>query len=104
MLDRIIQHCVKIVIEPIVEAKFYEHSYGFRPYRSTHHAISRCASLINKVRYQYVIEGDSKGYFDNINHAILMRKLHSIGIIDKRVLMIIRKNTQSRNNGGLQVL
>ncbi|NRD80884.1 group II intron reverse transcriptase/maturase [Bacillus sp. BRMEA1] len=91
MLDRIIQQCVKIVIEPIIEAKMYEHSYGFRPYRSTHHAISRCASLINKGRYQYVIEGDIKGYFDNINHSILLRKLHNIGIIDKRVLMLIRK-------------
>lgn len=91
MLDRIIQQCVRIVIEPIIEAKLYDHSYGFRPYRSTHHAISRCASLINKGRYQYVIEGDIKGYFDNINHAILLRKLHNIGIIDKRVLMLIRK-------------
>ena len=38
-LDRIIQECVRIVLEPICEAKFYPHSYGFRPYRAQKHAI-----------------------------------------------------------------
>ncbi|WP_077591058.1 group II intron reverse transcriptase/maturase [Planococcus lenghuensis] len=95
MLDRIIQQCIKIVIEPIIEAKLYEHSYGFRPYRSTHHAIARVAHLINIGRYEYVIEGDIKGYFDNIDHAVLMRKLHKIGIIDKRVLALIKKMLKS---------
>lgn len=91
MLDRIIQQCVRIVIEPIVEARFYPHSYGFRPLRSTHHAIARVAHLMNIGRYRYAIEGDIKGYFDNIDHAILIRKLHNMGIIDKRVLVIIKK-------------
>lgn len=39
--DRLIQQCIKQVLEPICEAKFYSHSYGFRPNRSTHHAIAR---------------------------------------------------------------
>lgn len=46
--DRIIQQCIKQVLEPICEAKFYNHSYGFRPNRSTKHAIARCMFLINK--------------------------------------------------------
>ncbi len=91
MLDRIIQQCVKIVLEPILEAKFYPHSYGFRPYRSTHHAISRICHLMNMGRFKYVIEGDIKGYFDNIDHSILINKLKKAGIIDSRVLAIIRK-------------
>lgn len=95
MLDRIIQQCFKIVIEPIVEAKLYEHSYGFRPYRSTHDAIARIAHLINIGRYRYVIEGDIKGYFDNIDHSVLISKLHRIGIIDKRVLALIKKMLKS---------
>ncbi|MCI1693571.1 group II intron reverse transcriptase/maturase [Aneurinibacillus aneurinilyticus] len=89
--DRIIQECTRIVIEPILEAKFYPHSYGFRPYRSTHHAIARLASLINVGEYKFAIEGDIKGYFDNINHSLLLRKLHKLGIIDRRVLMVIKK-------------
>jgi len=91
IIDRIIQQCVKIVIEPIVEAKFYSHSYGFRPMRSAHHAISRIAHLMNMGRYQFVIEGDIKGYFDNIDHAILKRKIRKMGIIDKRVIALIDK-------------
>ncbi|HFK1424885.1 MULTISPECIES: group II intron reverse transcriptase/maturase [Bacillus] len=91
MLDRIIQQCVKIVLEPILEAKFYPHSYGFRPNRSTHHAISRICHLMNMGRFKYVIEGDIKGYFDNIDHSILINKLKKAGIIDSRVLAIIRK-------------
>ena len=45
--DRIIQQCIKQVLEPICEAKFHKHSYGFRPNRSTEHAIARCMSLMN---------------------------------------------------------
>jgi len=40
ILDRIIQECIRIVIEPICEARFYPHSYGFRPYRAQKHAIA----------------------------------------------------------------
>lgn len=47
MLDRIIQECIRIVIEPICEAKFYPHSYGFRPYRATKHAIADIVHQIN---------------------------------------------------------
>lgn len=41
IIDRIVQQCIKQVIEPIVEAKFYYHSYGFRPDRSAENAIAR---------------------------------------------------------------
>jgi RNA-directed DNA polymerase len=44
--DRIIQECVRMVIEPILEAQFFERSYGFRPMRSTEHAFSRVSNLI----------------------------------------------------------
>jgi group II intron reverse transcriptase/maturase len=90
ILDRIIQECLRIVLEPIVEAKFYGHSYGFRPYRSTSHAMARIVSIINKQRY-WCIEGDIKGFFDNVNHRLLINKMRRIGILDKRVLAIIKK-------------
>jgi len=94
VLDRIIQECMRIVIEPICEAKFYPHSYGFRPYRAQKHAIRGIVNVIN-ASYKsldqpvWAIEGDIKGYFDNINHRILMKKLWRIGIHDKRVLKMI---------------
>ena len=45
--DRLIQQCIKQILEPICEAKFHKHSYGFRPNRSTHHAMARAVFLIN---------------------------------------------------------
>lgn len=47
MIDRLVQQCIKQVLEPICEAKFHPHSYGFRPNRSTKHAIARLNSLVN---------------------------------------------------------
>lgn len=94
MLDRIIQECLRIVIEPIAEAKFYPHSYGFRPYRAAKHAVKCITNIIStrsKDKPIYAIEGDIKGYFDNINHRRLLKKLWNIGIHDKRVLAIIRE-------------
>ena len=45
--DRLVQQCILQVLEPICEPKFHNHSYGFRPNRDTHHAISRTVSMIN---------------------------------------------------------
>lgn len=93
-LDRIIQECVRIIIEPICEARFYPHSYGFRPYRAQKHAIRDIINVINASckspdQPVWAVEGDIKGCFDNINHRILLKKLWNIGIHDKRVLKII---------------
>lgn len=60
MDDRIIQQCIKQVLEPICEAKFHKHSYGFRPNRSTEHAISRAMSLIHVGKLHYVVDIDIK--------------------------------------------
>ena len=94
ILDRIIQECMRIILEPVCEAKFYPHSYGFRPYRAQKHSIRDIVNVINagcKSQDQAVwaVEGDIKGCFDNINHRILLGKLWRIGIHDKRVLKII---------------
>ena len=94
ILDRIIQECVRIVIEPICEAQFYPHSYGFRPYRAQKHAVRDIVNVINasyKSSEQpfWALEGDIKGCFDNINHRLLLQKLWRLGIHDKRLIKII---------------
>lgn len=91
MRDRLIQQMIKQVLEPICEAKFHKHSYGFRPNRSAHHAIARCNHLINANQCHYVVDIDIKGFFDNVNHRKLLHQLYTIGITDKRVLAIIAK-------------
>ena len=94
VLDRIIQECVRLIIEPICEAKFYPHSYGFRPYRAQKHAIRHIVNVINggcrsPAQAVWAVEGDIRGCFDNINHRILLQKVWRMGIHDKRVLKII---------------
>jgi RNA-directed DNA polymerase len=91
IMDRIIQQCFKQVLEPIAEAEFYNHSYGFRPLRSTHYAIARVQQLINLAGLHFVVDIDIKGFFDNINHKILLKQLWNIGIQDRKVLKIISK-------------
>lgn len=91
MRDRIIQQCFKQVLEPIVEARFYKHSYGFRPDRSTKHAIYRVHQLIHRAKLHYVVDIDIKGFFDNVNHRKLIKQLWNIGIHDRKVLRIISK-------------
>ena len=100
ILDRIIQECIRIIIEPICEAKFYPHSYGFRPYRAQKHAIADICHTLNVPakpgnKAVFALEGDIKGCFDNINHRILLQKLWRIGIHDKRIITIIRQTLKA---------
>ena len=83
--DRIVQECMKLVLEPILEAQFFAHSYGFRPMRDAEMALAR----INQVSHVSA-EGDISKCFDNIDHSILLRRLYHIGIKDRRVLQIIK--------------
>lgn len=89
--DRIFQQCILQVLDPICEAKFHKHSYGFRPNRSTHHAKARLESLINMVGLYHCIDVDIKGFFDNVHHSKLLKQIWSLGIKDKALLSIISK-------------
>lgn len=91
ILDRIIQQCILQVLEPICEAKFHKHSYGFRPNRSTEHAIARATSLVNLTKLHFVVDVDIEGFFDNIDHSKLLKQIWSMGIRDKRLICILSK-------------
>lgn len=97
--DRLIQQCIKQILEPICEARFYNHSYGFRPNRGTHHAIARAMTLANIGKLHYVVDIDIKGFFDNVDHSKLLKQLWSIGIQDKNLLCIISKLLKSEIEG-----
>lgn len=62
--DRIFQQCILQVLEPICEAKFHKHSYGFRPNRSTHHAKARFEFLINQTGLYHCIDVDIEKFSD----------------------------------------
>jgi RNA-directed DNA polymerase len=97
--DRIIQQCILQVLEPICEAKFHKHSYGFRPNRSTHHAKARFESLINMVGLYHCIDVDIKGFFDNVHHSKLLKQIWSLGIKDKALLSIISRLLKAEIEG-----
>lgn len=97
--DRLIQQCIKQILEPICEAKFYNHSYGFRQNRSTHHAIARAMTLANIGKLHHVVDVDIKGFFDNVDHSKLLKQLWSIGIQDKNLICIISKLLKAEIEG-----
>ena len=89
--DRLVQQCILQVMEPICEAKFYKHSYGFRPLKGAKEAIARAYRLAQRSHLHYVVDIDIKGFFDNINHGKLLKQIWSLGIRDKSLLAIISK-------------
>lgn len=93
--DRIIQQCIRQVIEPICEAKFYKHSYGFRQGRRAEHALGRLYSLTGRHGMSYAIVMDIEGFFDNVDHTKLLKQLWHIGIQDRTILKLINKILKS---------
>ena len=61
IMDRLVQQCVLQVLEPICEAKFHDHSYGFRPNRSQQHAISQVHKNMQLSHLHYVVDIDING-------------------------------------------
>ncbi|QSO52864.1 hypothetical protein JZ785_02740 [Alicyclobacillus curvatus] len=89
IVDRVAQDVVRSILEPIYEGKQHPHSYGFRPFRGTHHAIERVRFLIGRHRYEWIVELDIKGFFDNVDHEILLSLLRRT-IHDRRLTRVIR--------------
>lgn len=89
IMDRLIQQCVLQVMEPICEAKFHDHSYGFRPNRNQQHAIAQVHKDMQRSNLHYVVDIDIKGFFDNVNHGKLLKQLWTMGIHDKKLLSIL---------------
>lgn len=89
IMDRLIQQCILQVLEPICEAKFHERSSGFRPNRSTEHAIAQAYKYMQVSKLHYVVDIDIKSFFDNVSHGKLLKQLWYLGIRDKKLLSII---------------
>lgn len=87
--DRVVQMAAELVLEPAFEAGFKACSYGFRPERSATQALEALRLAGNR-GCRHVVDADIKGFFDNIDHDILM-KLVARRISDRRVLKLLRK-------------
>lgn len=89
--DRLIQQCIKQVMEPICEAKFSNNSYGFRPMRSVENAIQATYFRLQRSNLHYVIEYDIKGFFDEVDHSKLIKQIWAIGIRDKHLIYVLKQ-------------
>lgn len=87
--DRLVQQCILQVLEPICEAKFHSKSFGFRPNRSTEHAVAQVYKYMQVDNLRYAVDIDIKGFFDNVDHGKLLKQIWTLGIRDKRLLSII---------------
>jgi RNA-directed DNA polymerase len=91
--DRVVQQALRMVLEPIYERRFAEHSYGFRPGRSCHDALRRVnGQLVGG--YHHVVDIDIKGYFDTINQERLL-KLLAEDVADGAVIALIKQLLKS---------
>ena len=86
--DKLVQEVTRMILEAIYEGQFQDCSHGFRPKRSCHTALNKIQKTFTGTKW--FIEGDIKGFFDNINHEILIGILAE-RISDERFLRLIRK-------------
>ena len=85
--DRVVQAALRLVLEPIFERDFAEHSYGFRPNRGCKDALRRVDGLL-KQGYTWIVDADLKSYFDTIPHEPLMERVAE-KVSDGRVLVLV---------------
>ncbi len=86
--DRIVQAAVKLLLEPIFDEDFLDCSYGFRPERSAHQALTEIREAVRTGK-QSVYDADLKGYFDSIPHDKLMLSLKT-RVVDRSILNLIK--------------
>ena len=88
--DKLVQGAMAEVLNEIYENIFLDCSYGFRPHRNCHQAISQINWLLMTKKINFILDCDVKGFFDNVDHNILMELLEII-IADKNFLRYIKR-------------
>src|SRR5919106_7056986 len=85
--DRVVQTALRLVLEPIFDVTFADHSYGFRPRRGAKDALRRVDALL-RAGYRFVVDADFQAYFDTIPHAPLRAQV-AAKVSDGRVLALV---------------
>lgn len=91
--DRVVQQAALLILEPIFEADFQDCSYGFRPGRNAHDALTEIRGHLQN-GYQAVYDADLKSYFDTIEHNKLLACVRH-RIADRQVVKLIRQWLQA---------
>lgn len=87
--DRVAQEVIRSIIDPVFEPQFHDDSYGFRKGRNAHQAVERLMAL-HALGYDYVVDADITGFFDNIVHK-LIEDLVAEEIADGNIIKIIKE-------------
>ena len=87
VMDRVVQQALRQVLQPILDERFSESSYGFRPRRSAHDAVRAAQEYVQEGK-DWVVDIDIAQFFDHVNPDILMQRMAEV-IRDKRVLRLI---------------
>jgi RNA-directed DNA polymerase len=88
--DKLLQVGVKRILEAIYEQDFLHCSYGYRPNVSALHAVDKLTVKVQFGQYNFIVEADIKGYFDNIDHDRLVEMLEK-RIDDRALIRLIKK-------------
>lgn len=88
--DKLLQVAVKRILEAIYEQDFLRCSYGYRPNVSALHAVDKLTVTLQFGPYNFIVEADIKGYFDNIDHEKLVGMLEE-RIDDRALIRLIKK-------------
>src|SRR6202522_3322880 len=97
--DRVVQGALKLILEPIFEADFQPGSYGYRPKRTAHQAVTRVAQAIMS-RKTRVIDLDLRAYFDNVRHDQLLAKV-ARRIQDATLTRLLKQMLKSTGKKGV---
>lgn len=88
--DKLVQARMAEILNTIFERYFKDFSYGFRPNRSCHQAIDKIDKTVMKEKVNFIVEADIKGFFDNVDHEILLRMLKVV-IKDRDFIELVRR-------------
>ncbi|MEM7105278.1 MAG: reverse transcriptase domain-containing protein, partial [Bacteroidota bacterium] len=87
VVDRVFQQALHHVLQPIFEADFQAHSYGFRPNRNAHQAVDQSLLYINS-GYQDIVDIDLKSFFDQVEHYVLLELIYAKVKCDKTLKLL----------------
>lgn len=87
---KIVESGIARILSSVYEVDFFEFSYGFRPNRNAHQALKAVGESINGKPVNYILEADIKGFFDNVDHSLLLEFLR-IRIKDSSLLFLIER-------------
>lgn len=88
VIDRIAQHVIATQLEAMVDSSFSPNSFGYRPGKSAHDALTQCRN--HCLRYSWVIDLDIKGFYDNIDHGLLLQAVRH-HTLQKHILLYVER-------------